>query len=92
MKKLFSKAILAIATLISFSSCNESYQSRIAGGTMKVNIPKGYRLIEATWKDGANLWYLVEPMDSDYTPKEKMLIEKSAIGIVQGQVIFVESK
>jgi len=45
----------------------------------------------ATWKDD-NLWYLTEEMDSAYTPKKKMLIESSNFGILEGKVVFIESK
>ena len=43
---------------------------RSFGGTMKIELEPGEKLVEATWK-GDNIWYLVEPMDSDYTPKQK---------------------
>ena len=44
-----------------------------------------------TWK-GDNIWYLVEPMDSDYTPKQKTLKESSGVGIIEGKVIFIEKR
>lgn len=49
------------------------------------------KLVEATWKD-SDLWYLVEPMDSDYVPKTKIFKENSMIGIMEGEVKFIESK
>lgn len=72
------------------TSC-EQYITRNYGGTTTINLEKGQKLIEVTWKEG-NLWYLVEPMESDYTPKTKEFIESSNYGVLEGKVIFVESK
>lgn len=58
---------------------------------MTVNLPKGQKLLEATWKDNS-LFYLMEPMDPDYTPKTKTFQEDSSWGIMQSKVIFVESR
>ena len=47
---------------------------------------------EATWKGDGNLWYLVEPMDSNYVPKTKIFKESSMMGIMEGSVIFIETR
>jgi len=47
--------------------------------------------VEATWKED-NLWYLVEPMDSDYVPKTKVFKESSLYGALEGKVIFIENR
>jgi hypothetical protein len=64
---------------------------RSFGGTMKIELEPGEKLVEATWK-GDDIWYLVEPMDSDYTPKQKTLKESSRAGIIEGKVIFIEKR
>lgn len=71
------------------ASCNQC-MSRSFGGTTTINLESGEKLIEVTWKDDGNLWYLVEPMDSDYTPKTKVFKESSTIGVMEGKVIFIE--
>ena len=79
MKKILF-VLFAVATL---SSC-EQYITRQYGGNTTIKLEKGEKLIEATWKGEGDLWYLVEPMDSDYTPKTKVFKE--------GSVTFIESK
>lgn len=85
MKKIFI-CLLAIATV----SC-ENYTTKHWGGTMTINVEPGYKVTSATFKDD-EIWYFVEPMDSDYTPKEKKLVEKSKYGALEGTIIFNETK
>ena len=86
MKKII---LLALTTLM-MVGC-EQYVTRQAGGTMTIKLEPNQRLIEATWKEG-DLWYLTEPMDSDYVPKTKVFQENSLYGVMEGKVIFVESR
>ena len=60
-------------------------------GTTTINLEKGEKLIEVTWK-GGDLWYLVEDMDSDYIPKVKTFKESSQFGMLEGKVVFIENK
>lgn len=86
------KFICFIVCLISLTSCTENERARNFGGTQTIKVEKGMRVVEATWKDEASLWYLVEPMDDDYTPKTKKFIEDSRFGCIEGEVVFVESR
>ena len=88
--KRIKLALVVIMLTFMLTSC-EQYITRNYGGTTTINLEKGQKLIEVTWKEG-NLWYLVEPMESDYTPKTKEFIESSNYGVLEGKVIFVESK
>ena len=93
MKKilfLFALAITMVIAASSVLSC-ENYATRSFGGSTTINLPAGERLVEATWKN-ANLWYLTEPMDSDYVPKTKTFREDSNMGVFEGTVTFVESR
>ena len=45
----------------------------------------------ATWKE-VDLFYLTEPMDSDYVPKTKTFREDSSWGVMESTVIFKERK
>ena len=86
------KIILVLSVIcMSFVSCDQ-YITREYGGTTTIKLEKGQKLIECTWKGDGDLWYLVEPMDSDYVPKTKEFIESSMIGVMEGKVIFVESR
>ena len=89
-KKLLSVALVA-GLLSTLFSCTENSRVRRFGGTMTIDLPKGEKLLMATWKD-ANLFYLTEPMDSVYTPKTKTFKEKSEWDVMESTIIFRESK
>ena len=86
MKKL----IVILLMFLCLTSCDQSI-TRTMGGTTKIELEPGEKLIEATWK-GDDIWYLVEPMDSDYVPKTKTFKESSRIGVLEGKVIFYEKR
>lgn len=85
MKKILI-CLVAIATV----SC-ENYTTKHLGGTMTINVEPGYKVTTATFKED-EIWYFVEPMESDYTPTQKKLVEKSMYGALEGTIIFNESK
>lgn len=58
---------------------------------MTINVEPGYKATSATFK-GDEIWYFVEPMDSDYVPKQKKFIEKSMYGALEGEIIFNETR
>jgi len=85
------KRILVILfTVLCLTSCEQTI-TRNFGGTTTIDLEPGEKLVEATWKED-NLWYLVEPMDSDYVPKTKVFKENSLYGALEGKVIFVENR
>lgn len=88
MKKIVYVVIIAIAFIT--CSCDKSITKHF-GGTTTINLEPGEKLIEATWKD-SNVWYLVEPMEDDYVPKTKVFKESSKFGVMQGKIIFIETK
>lgn len=85
------KILFMIMMVFCLTSCDQS-MSRNFGGTTKINLEPGEKLIEVTWKDKDNLWYLVEPMDSDYVPKTKIFKESTVMGVMEGKVIFIEKR
>ena len=91
MKRLLTAviALIAIGMMISFSSCQGC--TRQWGGTTKIELEPGEKLVEATWKNNS-IWYLVEPMESDYVPKTKVFKEQSNARMLEGQVVFVERR
>lgn len=84
------KIIVILLTFLCLTSCDQSI-TRTMGGTTKIELEPGEKLVEATWK-GDDIWYLVEPMDSDYVPKTKTFKESSRIGVLEGKVIFYEKR
>lgn len=92
MKKIFSTLVILFVIVISFSSCTGNARARLYGGTQVIDVPAGYKVTEATWKDGSELWYLMEPMEDGYIPKTKVFQESSSFGMIEGTVKFVESR
>ena len=87
MRKIF----MIICLTLSLCSCEQQI-TRQYGGTTTINLEKGEKLIEVTWKGGGDLWYLVEDMDSGYIPKVKVFKESSTYGVLEGKVVFIENK
>lgn len=56
---------------------------------MEIDVPKGYKVTSATWKD-SDLFYFLEPMETGYKPKEKRFVESSSFGVWETYVIFKE--
>ena len=93
MKKVLVIAIVLVIFIIVsiLCGCTEHGRARKYGGKMTITLPKGQKLIEATWKE-ASLWYLTEPMDSGYNPKTKTFCEDSRFGVLEGEITFIESR
>ncbi len=92
MKKFWILSLIAVCTLVAALSIScDNAISRKFGGSTTINLPAGQKLIEVTWKDNS-LWYLTEPMDTDYIPKTKTFQEDSNLGVLEGTVTFVESR
>ena len=89
MKKLIILSLFAVS-MVALISC-DNWKSRKWGGSTTITLHKGEKLIEATWKENS-LWYLTEPMDTDYKPKTKTFREDSNFGILEGTVTFVETR
>lgn len=86
------KKILLLATIIvALCSCTANQKARNYGGKMTVELPKGEKLINVTWKE-TNLFYLTEPMEEEYIPKVKKFRESSDFGIWESEITFVESR
>ena len=88
MRRILFILMILLFTMI---SCSEQSITRRFGGTVRIDLPKGERLINATWKE-VDLFYLTEPMDSDYIPKTKTFRESSSLGVFESKVLFIESK
>lgn len=94
MKQLFILFAIAIFCAIGAPLLLKSCDNELAkhwGQTIQVDIPNGYKVTEATWKDNS-LWVLTEPMESNYTPQTKVFREVSEYGLLEGSVEFHEHK
>lgn len=83
--------LIAIVLMCGYYLTSTNYAARKLGGTLKVKLDPGQELINATWKE-TELWYLTKPMSDDYVPQEKIFQEQSQHGLIEGKVIFVETK
>lgn len=88
-KKIIGGIVLLTVMGFSLTGCKSVAKSY--GGTISIDVPKGQKVIEATWKD-SNVWYLTRPMREDEKPEIFTLQEDSNLGIIEGKVIFKESK
>ena len=88
MKKALAVILLAF---LSLAGCTQQERAKEFGGTAYVDLPKGKKLVTATWKN-TDLWYLYREMQPNEKPEEYTFKESSTYGIMQGQVIFRESK
>lgn len=90
MKKKIIGGIALLAVMgFGLTGCKSVAKSM--GGTISIDVPEGQKLIEATWKD-SDVWYLTRPMREDEKPETFTLQEDSNFGIMEGKVIFKESK
>lgn len=85
------RILFILMTILFFISCTENQMARKFGGTAEIKLPRGEKLLMVTWKE-TNLFYLTEPMDSDYIPKTKIFREDSNYGLIESKVIFIESR
>lgn len=83
--------LLLIVIGICSLSCTENTRAKKFGGTMTVDLPPNTKLLNVTWKEG-EMWYLCRPMREQEAPENYTFQEKSGLGIMEGKVIFTESK
>lgn len=85
------KYLFLLFALVAMCSCTQNQMARSYGGKMTIELPKGEKLVNATWKE-ANLFYLTEPMEEGYVPKSKKFRESSNFGVWESEITFVESR
>lgn len=84
------KKILICLAALAAVSC-ENYTTKHLGGNMTIDVEPGYKVTSATFKED-EIWYFMEPMDSTYVPTQKKLVEKSMYGVLEGTIIFNETR
>ena len=88
MKKI---TILLLMASIGLISCSENNRAKVWGGTMKVELSAGQKLVDVTWKENS-LWYMTKPMNETDVAERYEFVENSNWGVVEGKVIFIETK
>jgi hypothetical protein len=87
MKKLF----LAIVMGVMVTSCTENNRVKNWGGEGNINLPKGRKLVNVTWKE-TEIWYLTRPMDSNDVAESYQFQEESSWGVMEGTYNIIETK
>lgn len=85
MKKLLGLLLV----LFMFVGCTDNQRAKKYGGTQRIDLESGQRLVNVTWKEGSNLWILTKE-DSTIKPTVYTFKEKSNLGIVEGKIFIYE--
>lgn len=91
MKKRILALILLAAMAITTAGCSQQSKAKNFGGTYELNLDKGKKLVQITWKDD-ELWYLTRDMKEGKEAETYEFKEDSNFGIMEGRVIIKESK
>ena len=83
--------ISAIAVLALTASCTQNARVKNFGGTGDINLPKGQKLVNATWKE-TQVWYLTRQMRADETAETYQFQEESSWGVIEGTYVIHETK
>ena len=89
MKRI--KLILSLFIILLMVGCTDNNRAKMWGGTMKVELEKGQKLVDVTWKE-TSLWYMTKPMGPTDVAETYTFKEESSYGIIEGKVIFIETK
>jgi hypothetical protein len=81
--------LVLILFVVPFVSSFHQRMVQSWGGSMTVDLAPGRHLVNVTWQDH-HLWYLTRNRHPDEKPETYSLHEKSANGLLEGTVIFVE--
>ena len=87
MKKVF----LAIGVIAMLGSCTENKRVKNWGGEGTINLPKGRKLVNVTWKN-TQVWYLTRPMTSTDVAETYQFHEESSWGVMEGTYNIIETK
>tara|TARA_R110001592_G_scaffold67_9_gene464 strand:- start:402 stop:665 length:264 start_codon:yes stop_codon:yes gene_type:complete len=85
------KYIILLLAIITITSCTQNSRAKSFGGTAEVVLPKGKKLVTATWKD-SNLWYLTKDMTEDDVAETYEFHEESSMGVMEGTYRIIEVK
>tara|TARA_B100000927_G_C16415098_1_gene448935 strand:- start:882 stop:1178 length:297 start_codon:yes stop_codon:yes gene_type:complete len=88
---IYTIAIYLIVGLISLASCTQNSRAKSWGGTAEIVLPKGKKLVTATWKE-SNLWYLTKDMTEDDIAETYEFKEESGYGVMEGTYRIIEVK
>ncbi len=86
------KTILSIITVgFLMVSCTQNERVKSWGGEGTINLPKGRKLVNVTWKED-QIWYLTREMNSNDVAETYHFEEESSWGVVEGSFNIIEEK
>lgn len=85
------KVILGILIGVIATSCTQNERVKSWGGQGTINLPKGRKLMNITWKKD-QIWYLTREMNSNDVAETYQFQEESSWGVVEGTFKIVETK
>lgn len=88
-KIVVAVTLIVILTPLYMMFGTENARAKHFGGTMEVELPQGQKLFDVTWKNDS-VWYATRPMRPGETAEVYSFQEDSALGIIEGKVIFKE--
>lgn len=91
MKRITIAGLILSLSLVFSFGCTENERAKMYGGTVNIQLDKGQKLVNVTWKD-TDLWYLTKPMGPNDVAETYTFIQESNFGLVQGKVNIIESK
>jgi hypothetical protein len=72
-------------------SCTDNNRVKNWGGEGTINLPKGRKLVNVTWKN-TQVWYLTRPMTSTDVAETYQFHEESSWGVMEGTYNIIETK
>lgn len=88
--RIITGLILSLSLVLSFG-CSQNERAKHFGGTIEIILESNQKLVDVTWKE-TSIWYLTKPMSPTDVSETYIFQEESSFGIIQGKVIFIESK
>lgn len=83
--------IILLAVGAGLAGCTQQQRAKKFGGNATIDLSKGKKLINVTWKDD-NIWYLTRPMNESDKEETYEFTESSNYGIAEGKVTIREHK
>lgn len=83
--------ILSLFIVYSVSSCTDNQRAKNFGGSGRLEVPCGHKVINITWKKD-QLWYSTIPMEEGYIPQVHTFREHSSFGMLEGKYLLIEKK
>lgn len=87
--KIFIFSFFVVMMIL--TSCTQNQRAKNFGGKAEIVLPKGKKLVMATWKDD-NLWYLTRDMRPEENAEVYQFAEESSFGFLNGNYTITEQK